>query len=228
MLNLQITALILWLAPLLGVTAAYVLSVQAGEIAGCFPHLEGCVSISKAGRYPPGFFIFKATMLPVAGFTMVYWKLCYDWLSAMGDAVSKQRSIMLWLGVISSLALILYTTFLGSDGEGYRLMRRFGTAIYFGFTYLAQVLLAARIRAVSPARPELHNIVRLKIAMCGVILAGGLLMAATHNLFDGDDEIQNIAEWNVATMMAFYPFLTWLLWRRSGFEVRSSVKLANS
>ena len=84
--NLQITALILSLAPLIGITMAYVLSVQAGEITGCFPHIEGCVSISKAGRHAPGFFIFKATMLPVAGFTMVYWKLCYDWLAALGDS----------------------------------------------------------------------------------------------------------------------------------------------
>ena len=135
---------------------------------------------------------------------------------------------MLWLGLISSLALILYTTFLGSDGEGYRVMRRFGTTIYFGFTYLAQVLLAARIRSLSPQRPYLQGIVRIKLAMCGLILAGGLLLAATDKLFENDDALQNIAEWNVATMMAFYPFLTWLLWRRSGFEVRSSVKLANS
>ncbi len=220
--NLQITALILWLAPLIGITMAYVLSVQAGEISACFPHLEGCVSISKAGRYPPGFFIFKATMLPVAGLTMVYWKLCYEWLATLGDS-SKSRSIMLWLGLVSSVALILYTTFLGSDGEGYRLMRRFGTAIYFGFTYLAQVLLAARIRALAPQRPDLQGIARIKVAMCALILTGGLLMAATDNLFEGNDALQNIAEWNVGTMMTFYPFLTWLLWRRSRFEIRYSV-----
>ena len=221
--NLQITALILWLAPWIGVTTAYVLSVQAGEISGCFPHLEGCESISKAGRYPPGYFVFKATMLPVAGFTMVYWKLCHDWLAALGDSNARPRSAMLWLGLISALALILYVTFLGSDGDGYRLMRRFGTAIYFGFSYLAQLLLAGRIAVLAPRQPNLQGIARFKLAMCGLILVGGLFMAATHNLFEDEDILQNIAEWNVATMMTFYPFLTWLLWRRSRFEVRLSV-----
>ncbi len=222
--NLQITALVLWLAPWIGIILAYVFSVQAGEISACIPHIEGCTSVSKVGRHPPGFFIFKATMLPVAGLTIVYWKLCHDWLVALGDSSSSSRSIMLWLGLISSLALILYTTFLGSDGDGYRYLRRFGTVIYFGFTYLAQVLLAARINSLLPQHPNLQNIVRLKLAMCGLILAGGLLLAATANLFEDDDAIQNIAEWNVATMMTFYPFLTWLLWRRSNFEVRFSVR----
>ncbi len=223
MANLQITALILWLAPWIGTTLAYVFAVQAGEISACIPHFEGCTSVSKVGRQPPGFFIFKATMLPVAGLTIVYWKLCHDWLAALGDSAIRLRSTMLWLGLISSLALILYTTFLGSDGDGYRLMRRFGTVIYFGFTYLAQVLLAARIRSLSLYYPDLQDIARLKLAMCALILVGGLLLAATANLFEDDDAIQNIAEWNVTTMMTFYPFLTWLLWRRSNFEVRFSV-----
>lgn len=224
MLNLKVTALIIWLGPLIGVTMSYVFSVQAGAIEACFPHLEGCVSISQSGRHAPGFFIFKATMLPVAAFTLVYWKLCHDWLVALGDSRRSYMSSMLWLGSIASLALILYTTFLGSEGDGYRLMRRFGTTIYFGFTYLAQVLLAARIHSLAATHSELQSIGYLKLAMCGVILAGGLLMAATKNLVDGQDEIQNIAEWNVATLITLYPFLTWLLWRRSGFNVRSSVR----
>ena len=122
--NLQIVALILWLLPWVGVMTAYFLSAQAGEIPSCFPHLEGCTSISSAGRHPPGFFIFKATMLPVAVFAMVYWKLCHDWLAAMGDTARRQNSAMLWLGLLSSLALILYTTFLGSEGDVYRVLRQ--------------------------------------------------------------------------------------------------------
>ena len=59
---------------------------------------------------------------------------------------------------------------------------------------------------------------------CALILAGGLLLAATANLFEDDDAIQNIAEWNVATLMTFYPFMTWLLWRSSNFEIRFSVR----
>ena len=156
--NLQTTALILWLAPWTGIILAYIFSVQAGEVASCIPHFEGCTSVSKVGRHGAGFFIFKATMLPVAGLTIVYWKLCHDWLVALGDSSTRPRSTMLWLGLISSLALILYTTFLGSDGEGYRFMRRFGTVIYFGFTYIAQVLLTARIRILAPRHPNLQDI----------------------------------------------------------------------
>ncbi len=222
--NLQITALILWLAPWIGIMTAYFLSAQAGEIPSCFPHLEGCTSVSSVGRHPPGFLIFKATMWPVAAFTMVYWKLCYDWLAAMGDTARRQNSAMLWLGLLSSLALILYTTFLGSEGDVYRLLRRYGTAFYYGFLYLAQVLLAARINALALQGTLSVRIARLKVAMCAVILTGGLILAATDRMFENDKEIQNISEWLVASMMTFYPFLTWLLWRESGFEARFTVR----
>lgn len=222
--NLQITALILWLVPWVGIMTAYFLSAQAGEIPSCFPHLDGCTSISSVGRHPPGFFIFKATMLPVAAFTMIYWKLCYDWLAAMGDTARWQNSAMLWLGLLSSLALIPYIVFLGSEGDVYRLLRHYGTTFYFGFMYLAQALLASRISALAPQGTLAVSITRLKVAMCVVILIGGLIMAATDKVIEDDKAIENISEWLVASMMTFYPFLTWLLWRDSGFETGFTVR----
>ena len=163
-------------------------------------------------------------MLPVAAFTMVYWKLCYDWLAAMGDKARRQNSAMLWLGGLSGLALILYITFLGSEGDVYRLLRRYGTTFYFGFMFLAQALLAARITALAPRGTLAVNVVRLKVAMCAVILVVGLIMAATDKMFEDDKKIENISEWLVASMMTFYPFLTWLLWRETGFEARYTVR----
>ena len=40
---------------------------------------------------------------------------------------------MLALGAMSAMALAVYATFLGTEGEAYRFLRRYGVVVYFGF-----------------------------------------------------------------------------------------------
>lgn len=51
----------------LGAVLSYLLSAAYGHVDWCVPFWESCSSISKAGRKPPAFFVFKAFFLPVAG-----------------------------------------------------------------------------------------------------------------------------------------------------------------
>ena len=44
-------ALLTGLLPLLVVNIAYVMSAGGGHIPQCIPYLQGCTSISAAGRY---------------------------------------------------------------------------------------------------------------------------------------------------------------------------------
>ena len=54
------------------------------------------------------------------------------------------------LGVTGALFMVLYVVFLGTDGTAYEFMRRYGVTVYFSFTALAQLLLAARLRGPGP------------------------------------------------------------------------------
>ena len=218
-MDLRHVAVVVWLLSWLGVMAAYVASALGGHVPDCVPHLAGCSSVSAAGRYGLGFFVFKATMLPVAGFLMVYWVLCDQWLRVCGDDAAAWRRWMLTLGVIGAVFLVLYTTFLGSEGEVYRALRRYGTVVFFGFTFLAELVLAYRARAVF-AKSALAN---AKVVVCLVMLIEGLILFALKNFVEDDKVFENLAEWHIASALSFYPFLTWLMWRTSDFTVRFSV-----
>src|SRR5690606_41240254 len=82
---------------------------------------------------------FRGLMMPLSCLLAFYWIFQRHWLEQeCGHKLIHQ--IILALGITSALALIVYVNFLGSDGEIYRFMRRFGVTVYFGFAMLAQLL----------------------------------------------------------------------------------------
>lgn len=219
MWDLRHVAIAAWILAWTGPLAAYVLSASGGYVDWCVPHLAGCDSISASGRHGWGYFVFKATMLPAAGFTFIYWVLCMRWLELVAPP-SRLDAVIFALGMIGTMFLVLYVTFLGSDGEAYRALRRYGTVVYFGFTYLAQLLFARRI-----LHSEIRShIVAWKYGLAIFMLVTGLAFATAANFFEDDDFLQNISEWNCATALTAFPLLTWLLWRQTGFTVCYALK----
>ena len=217
-MDLRHVAIVVWLLSWLGVVAAYVVSATGDHVPTCIPHVTGCTSVSAAGRYGGGFFIFKATMLPAAGFWLVYWVLCGHWLRCLGETV-RWRSAVVTTGVVGALFLVLYTTFLGSEGDVYRSMRRYGTVVFFGCSFLAQLLLAYRAQIVLGDT----RLMRLKVLLCLAALVEGLVLGVATNFFEDDDWLENLTEWHAASAVTFYPFLTWLLWRNTGWTVGYSI-----
>ena len=218
-MDVRHVAPVIWVLSWAGVIGAYAASAAGGHLPECVPHLTGCTSVSASGRYGAGFFIFKATIIPVAVLLMLYWVLCERWLHALGDAPARWRWAMLGIGTTGAAALILYATFLGSEGDFERAMRRYGTVVYFGFTYLAQLLLLYRARALLGMTP----VVRAKLILCIAMLAEGLVLEALTYFIPNDAWAENLTEWHVASALTFYPVLTWLLWR---YATASSVDFA--
>ena len=212
-------ALAVWLFGWLGIFSAYASSALGDHVASCVPHFTGCASVSASGRHGAGFFLFKALMIPVAVLLGVYWLLCDHWLRTAGDAPARWRRSMLVIGVLGAVALVVYATFLGADDEAYRdthrAMRRYGTAVFFGFTYLAQLLLLYRARAVFGNTP----VAKVKLVLCVGMLVEGLALEVLTLFVANDAWLENLTEWHVVTALGFYPFLTWLMWRRTGLEV---------
>ena len=159
-------------------------------------------------------------MLPAAAFWIFYWVLCGHWLRSTGETSARWRTATVATGVVGALFFVLYTTFLGSEGDLYRAMRRYGTIVFFGCTFLAELFLAYRAQA---ALGE-SRLVRIKVFLCLAVLVEGLTLGALQNFVEDDDWIENLTEWHVASAIAFYPFLTWLIWRRSGWTIEFSTK----
>lgn len=209
------TRLPLWPLPLLitllfvvAAHAAYLLSIHGGHVPACVPYTEGCVSISRAARHGWGNHLFRLLVIPCAVLHALVWLLAQRWLRG-GWAMAV-------LGVVSAIALAVYATFLGTEGETYRFLRRYGVVVYFGFGYLAQLALmrrASRMQAL-PAR-VIAGMSWIAVAMLALGVANvvvGLLVAEP----EAKDRWENVFEWWLGLLMVgWYAVLAYGWKRRS-------------
>jgi len=223
-------ALLTGLLPAIVIHGCYLTSALSGHIPLCIPYLSGCTSISASGRYGISYFMFKAGMLPAAVLLAAYWLLNREWLLGLGDQDGAMTRWMVRLGLIAAAFLTLYAVFLGSPGEFYNLMRRYGVTVYFSFNYLAQLLLAARLRDLrAQGLLQLPRwLVDGKMVLLVSLLAMGLLSIPVQNFVPEGFRTGNVLAWNFALLSTVYYLLTWVAWRRTGFAADLRVGQAPS
>jgi hypothetical protein len=199
-----------WLLPLtcavvpaLAVHAAWLLSLQAGAVPDCIPHVEGCTSISRAARHGTANVVFKALMLPCAVVQALHWRAAARWMDARFVATC---------GVVAALALAAYAAALGTDGAFYQWMRRFGITFYFGATFLAILAYVRRLQETNASRA----IVRGMLGVCALMLALGVAsVVASATLADPavKDRVENVLEWQLGALLTAWFLMQSLLWR---------------
>ncbi len=208
----------LWPLPLLitllfavAAHAAYLLSIQGGHVPACVTYTEGCVSISRAARHGWGNHLFRLLVIPCAVLHALVWLLAQRWL--------RGGWTMAALGIVSAVALAVYATFLGTEGETYRFLRRYGVVAYFGFGYLAQLALMRRAS-------------RMRALPAGVIagmswIAAGMLMLGIANVVAGalaadpetKDHWENVFEWWLGLLMVGWYAVLACGWKRQGLAL---------
>lgn len=222
-------AVLAGLLPIVAATAAYLLNLRYGQQLEprfvCFPFTDGCVSISRAVRSGPGLHLFRAVMLPVAVLMFVTWASLGAWLAAQGLGNARRRRWLVGLGAVGAVFLVVYATWLGTDGEWYGWLRRYGVTVYFGATALAQLLLLwilwPRRREVAGGR--LAGPVAWLAALVGAQWVLGVFSSLKRLLFDDPvliDRIENVVEWWFAVPMVLAFLAIALLFRRTGFHLR--------
>ncbi len=214
--------LVVALVPVAAAHLAYALSIEAGHVPACVPYLEGCTSISRAARHGLGNHLFRLLMLPSALLLALHWLATIVWLrQSTGD---PRAGHSLWLlAPFAGLALAVYVTFLGTDGEAYRFLRRYGAQLYFASVYLAQLVV---VRHWHRRHMRWDRIGAAWLAISLVMLALGLGYTAVANGFEDPelkDRMENLLEWHIGALMtAWYLLLAWV-WRREGFALRFSL-----
>jgi hypothetical protein len=213
------------LLPAVAALLALYFSVRLELIPACNPLIEGCVSISRAARHDLPNHIFRALVLPAAALQGLTWMLCAGWLKGLGARPDRPLRALPWLGLLAAVFLVLYGTFLGTEGEVYRWMRRYGVWFYFGFTCICMVISAGRLLRLTgsgsislPVRFD-----RVLVGECAVLLGLGLASAFSP-LYTPDgpirDRVGNALEWNGALIFTlFFLSLAWL-WRATGFGAK--------
>jgi len=210
------------LLPFVTVHLCYAVATGAGLLPQCLPYLDGCTSISAAGRYGWSYFLFKAGVIPAAVLLALFWWLCREWLVTLGEpAGSRALLAMAWIGTVAAGFLVLYAVFLGSKGETYNLLRRYGVSVYFSFSCLAQLILLSRLRRLAVAQPGVVPawILRAKTGLAILLLALGLGSIPVSNFVADKDPVENAIEWNFTLLLVSYYLLTWRAWRATGFRL---------
>ncbi len=209
------------LLPALATVIAFQLAVALGQFASCNPFIDGCVSISRAARHDLPNHLFRALMLPAATLQALVWLLTAPWLRRLGAADDRLLRLLPAIGVTAAIFLVLYGTFLGTEGAGYRWMRRYGVIVYFGFTCIAMLIVGGAVHRIAVTTGNLRHAGAAMFALCAALPLLGVANATSPvYLADGAarDALQNITEWwGGAVFTAFFLLLA-SLWRRTRYR----------
>jgi hypothetical protein len=214
--------------PFIAVHTAYLLAADAGQVPWCNPYFDSCTSISATGRRPPASFVFKGVMLPSAMLIAVFWWLQWRWLHAAGGRAA-QLLWMLGLGWLACLGLALYVIVLGEVGDWLRLQRKIGTILFFSFTFLAQLLLAAELRRIPAAGMAVAGREAARAASfghamlrtCFLMLCIGVLSVIIQAISEPwHDAVEDAIEWSLALLLQVNFLIVALLWRRPPADLR--------
>jgi hypothetical protein len=222
--GLPLWPLALWagLLPLLATLLAWALSVRLGLVPACNPFFDGCVSISRAARQDLPNHLFRALMLPAATLQGLVWWLAAHWLRK-GLGPERGTSAMALLGAAAAVALVLYASFLGTDGAIYRALRQYGTVVYFGFTCLCMLLLGGAVQRLARdgRLPLPAALVHVHIGLAITLVALGLGNALVAAWLPGEwkGRVENLTEWWGALIFVLSFFALAAMWWRCGVRL---------
>lgn len=216
--------------PVLAVAAAYLMNLYAGSELDrrfvCFPFTGGCVSISRAVRSGPGLHLFRAIILPTAALMFLAWVYVRAWLLGQRLCGARRAAWVFGLGAVGALFLVVYATWLGTEGAWYNWLRRYGVIFYFAGTAFAQLLLLwilwPQRRAVAGGRSQ--RAIAWLAALVGAQWMLGVFSSVKRLVFDDPglvDRVENIIEWWYAVPMVLAFVVIAGLFRRCGFHVRA-------
>lgn len=183
------------LLPLVAGLGSYLISASQAQVPWCWPMIDGCTSISRAARTEPAIFLFRMLMLPYAATLVAAWLAVTARLALLNPRGQQMIGLA---GLIGAFALALYVSFLGSSGELYQFMRRFGITFYFAGTGLAQLLVVSRLQAVPlPPSNALRWLWYLVLAQWLLALLHVILKASLADY----DTWENRLEWLLALLI---------------------------
>lgn len=209
-------AILVVLLPLLASNGAYLLSAYEGYVPWCMPYIDGCTTISQAGRSGNTIFFYRAVVFPYSVLLILFWLYSKRWLDLLHGYTTKIAQIIFWLGLVGSIALLIYIDFLGTTGEINRFMRRIGAMLYFTLTPLAQSLMLNQHYNILRKKLEVSINPKVLQYQLIILLLMLLIVVISIFLFVTDNityEIENIVEWNFSLLINLYFAGMFFIWK---------------
>ncbi|NNL96236.1 MAG: hypothetical protein HKO64_11495 [Xanthomonadales bacterium] len=185
------------LVPILAVNGAYLFNISQG-FEPCFPYFEGCASVSRAVRSGPGLWVFKIAALPAM---ILMWLSWNGVTTVQHGQAGASLSLIKLLGKTGALFFLVYALWLGTDGQIYRWLRRYGVVLYFAGTGLAHLLLARRVQKQGGTTVAS----RVYVTIVSLTWATGVASAFKRKLIADEimlDRVENALEWNFALLLS--------------------------
>ncbi len=207
-----------WLVPLGTVVVCTTWSMQSGLVTGCFPLLEGCLSISAACRPEPVIYLFRTMMLPMSFVLVWFWLLNHAMLTRCLPERHVFVRMVLLLSITGSAFLILYVLFLGTEGSIYEFLRRLGIYVFFGGTGIAQLMTTIGMRSVLRSGTQDSAMTRSGllawkfqlVIVLAMLIVGPLNLLLKEILVDSRT-VENVIEWNFGlAMFCWYGLHAWV------------------
>src|SRR5918993_1066424 len=224
----------LWWLPLLAgvlpfaaTLLAFSIAISEGRFGACNPLIDGCVSISRAARYGLANYVFRGLILPAAVLQALVWLLSKPWLRSIGAPRTHWLRALPPLALGAAVFLIMYGTFLGTEGAWYQWMRRFGVVFYFGFTCIAMLIVSDAVRRTAAQTLSYRIASGALLVLCIALPLLGLINV-TVGLVLSDaaavDRFENAAEWWGGLIFTAFFLVLAALWRKTSFaaHLRSS------
>ena len=200
--KLRVLALICFILPTTTVIISYLVSVKLNLVTSCIPNIEGCTSISRAGRYVPVKYFFKPMMFLYAIFLFLFW---YNFLEKIKTTNVSEKKFF-WFATFSILFLILYIVFLG-EGKIYEFFRRIGIYIYIFFTVITQFLISKKLYFIKPqiTKNFIFQFIKLNYFLTLFLIISGIIILPILIIkIDNFPQIKNIISWNYFFLIQLY------------------------
>ena len=158
-----------------------------------------------------------------------YWLFSVAWLRSLSRTAGRDGKVgtsIAIFGIAGALFLIIYVTFLGTQGPVYDFMRRFGVYLYFLFTVIAQLILVGKVMSVSSGL-RIRGVVaitKIQLTITLIPFALGILNLVLKAVLDDAVATERIIEWIFALLMHSYFLLSYFSWRATGFDASFSVE----
>lgn len=198
------------LLPIFAAHLAFALNIADG-LEACVPYWEGCLSVSRGVRSGPGLWWFRVLAIPSMVLIWLSWSAVR---SAAATAGFEGRRVpwLVALGRIGAVFFLVYALWLGTDGEIYRWLRRYGVVFYFGLTGLAHLLLLA----AWPRPARAAGGYRGYALAVFLTWATGVASAFKRKLIDDPqflDRVENALEWHFALYLSLSFVALAIAWR---------------
>jgi hypothetical protein len=206
------------------VPIAYLIALLTDSADACIPYIEGCTSISRAARVGDALFWFRGLLMPCASLLVFFWWLQKTWLDQLLPSAHRKHLWIFAAGAIGALFLLLYANFLGSNGETYNLLRRFGVTFYFSLTAMAQLIsLHTLTRKDIDLPPATRRLVQAQLILVSLqwVIGIGNVIAKLLAPEDARNQIENVVEWHFALYMTLFFGVSALMWQRHQYRWRA-------